>query len=42
LGLRPAPEFEAWLRQMRILTPENRLASPGPALALQRLLPKAA
>lgn len=42
LGLRPAPEFEAWLRQMRILTPENRLASPGPALALQRLLPEAA
>ena len=42
LGLRPAPEFEAWLRQMRILTPENRLASPGPALALQRWLPEAA
>lgn len=42
LGLRPAPEFEGWLRQMRILTPENRLASPGPALALQRLLPEAA
>jgi ethanolamine ammonia-lyase large subunit len=42
LGLRPAPEFEAWLRQMRILTPENRLASPGPALALQWLLPEAA
>lgn len=42
LGLRPAPEFEDWLRQMRILTPENRLASPGPARALQRLLPEAA
>jgi ethanolamine ammonia-lyase large subunit len=41
LGLRPAPEFEDWLRQMRILTPENRLASPGPALALQRWLPEA-
>ncbi len=41
LGLRPAPEFEDWLHQMRILTPEHRLASPGPALALQRLLPEA-
>ncbi len=41
LGLRPAPEFEDWLRQMRILTPDHRLASPGPALALQRLLPEA-
>ena len=25
LGLRPAPEFEQWLEDMQILTPENRL-----------------
>ncbi len=27
LGLRPAPEFEAWLQSMRILDAENRLLS---------------
>ena len=25
LGLRPAPEFEAWLEQMQILGPDRRL-----------------
>lgn len=29
LGLRPAPEFEAWLREMRIVDAENRLLPPA-------------
>ena len=35
LGLRPAPEFEAWLEQMGVLGPYGRLLPPrGPALRL--------
>lgn len=37
LGLRPAPEFEAWLGEMGILDARGRLAPRGPgALALSR------
>lgn len=42
LGLRPAPEFEAWLRNMGILNPDNRLAAPSSAGALLRYLPEVA
>lgn len=42
LGLRPAPEFEAWLRHMRILTPDNRLAPRPPTSALLSYLPEVA
>lgn len=42
LGLRPAPEFEAWLRHMGILNPDNRLAAPSSAGALLRYLPEVA
>lgn len=34
LGLRPAPEFEAWLQKMRIADPDNRLLPPDQAHAL--------
>jgi ethanolamine ammonia-lyase large subunit len=35
LGLRPAPEFEAWLERMGVLGPSGRLLPPrGPALRL--------
>jgi len=34
LGLRPAPEFEAWLEKMRIFDPGNRLAERSPASEL--------
>jgi ethanolamine ammonia-lyase large subunit len=35
LGLRPAPEFEAWLEQMGVLDPSGRLLPPrGAALRL--------
>jgi ethanolamine ammonia-lyase large subunit len=30
LGLRPAPEFEAWLEKMRIMSPSNRLEPVTP------------
>jgi ethanolamine ammonia-lyase large subunit len=30
LGLRPAPEFEAWLERMQIVQPDRRLASTSP------------
>lgn len=30
LGLRPAPEFEAWLEKMKIATTDNRLLPIGP------------
>ena len=34
LGLRPAPEFEQWLREMNVMTRENRLLPIGPRHAL--------
>jgi hypothetical protein len=34
LGLRPAPEFEAWLEKMRIASEDGRLLRVGPAHAL--------
>jgi ethanolamine ammonia-lyase large subunit len=34
LGLRPAPEFEAWLGKMRIVSAEGRLLEISPAHAL--------
>lgn len=34
LGLRPAPEFEAWLRKMGIFTEHNRLGREGAGKAL--------
>ena len=34
LGLRPAPEFEAWLRRMRITGEGQRLTAPAPGHAL--------
>jgi ethanolamine ammonia-lyase large subunit len=34
LGLRPAPEFEAWLEKMRILGPDRRLQSGASASEL--------
>ena len=34
LGLRPAPEFEAWLRQMGVVDRRNRLREIGRAHAL--------
>ena len=37
LGLKPAPEFEAWLEKMGMLDDQGRLAPPGNA-AVQRLL----
>ncbi|MGY4802586.1 ethanolamine ammonia-lyase subunit EutB [Teichococcus aerofrigidensis] len=33
LGLRPAPEFEAWLERMGMLTPEGRLRALAPDTA---------
>lgn len=40
LGLRPAPEFEAWLERMGI-THDNRLRQPEPAHPLLRLISEA-
>ena len=37
LGLRPAPEFEAWLERMNILGPGGRLLPAGPTHALLAL-----
>jgi ethanolamine ammonia-lyase large subunit len=34
LGLRPAPEFEAWLERMRIFESGNRLTSASSAVEL--------
>jgi ethanolamine ammonia-lyase large subunit len=34
LGLRPAPEFEAWLERMHIVSEDRRLLRVGPAHAL--------
>lgn len=44
-GRRPAPEFEAWLQAMHIVTPDFRLADERRALVLEqslRLLPERA
>lgn len=42
LGLRPAPEFEAWLERMGMLTPEGRLRALAPdAAPLARLAAEA-
>lgn len=42
LGLRPAPEFEAWLERMGMLTPEGRLRALAPDTApLARLAAEA-
>ncbi len=44
-GSKPAPEFEAWLHTMHIVTPTFRLADPGRALPMQhsiQLLPEIA
>ncbi len=41
LGLRPAPEFEAWLQRMQIVTADNRLASRRSNAALLSHLPEA-
>jgi ethanolamine ammonia-lyase large subunit len=35
---RPAPEFEAWLASMRIVTPSFRLADEARAVPMQRSL----
>ena len=39
LGLRPAPEFEAWLQKMRIVDAENRLLPADPGHKLLRFDP---
>jgi ethanolamine ammonia-lyase large subunit len=36
LGLRPAPEFEAWLMQAGIIEPDNRLTEPGSRSMIMR------
>ena len=36
LGLRPAPEFEAWLEEMRIADADNRLLPIGPQASADR------
>lgn len=42
LGLRPAPEFEAWLIDMGIIEPDGRLASREPPRLLQAVAQLAA
>jgi ethanolamine ammonia-lyase large subunit len=37
LGLRPAPEFEAWLQRMKIADPDGQLLPAGPQHALLSL-----
>jgi ethanolamine ammonia-lyase large subunit len=36
LGLRPAPEFEAWLQRMGVMNGCNQLSPPGAGQALLR------
>jgi ethanolamine ammonia-lyase large subunit len=42
LGLRPAPEFEAWLARMDLLDDEGRVLSPAPDAPAARALLAAA
>jgi ethanolamine ammonia-lyase large subunit len=37
LGLRPAPEFEAWLQRLKIADPDGQLLPAGPQHALLSL-----
>ena len=39
LGLKPAPEFEAWLQRMGLTDTQGRLADAPPAGFAQALLP---
>jgi len=41
LGLRPAPEFEAWLLRQGIFTAQNQLRPAADAAGLWRQLPPA-